>query len=158
MKITKTDSNTILEMIESAGLYSPTADQRQVKAEFQSALMNGPAPKEITAAFAVQVTGRSVIEKWWKSVEFRRWFTDSASFDNQAEALANAALEVIGNVMYHAERDGDKLSAAKMLIEIAGKIKKNKVETKFLDESIPDDAAALEEYIRKAGGSVANNP
>ena len=157
MKITKTDSKVITEIIESAGLYRPTADQRIVKAEFQRSLLDGPIPDKISAAFAVDITGRAVIEKWWTNLEFRKWFLDSTSFDTQAEALANAALGVIGDIMYAGERDGDRLSAAKMLIEIAGKVKKNVVETKFLDESIPDDMAALEEYIKKTGGVIANN-
>lgn len=154
MKITKHDSKLVNEIIESAGLYRPTADQRLVKAEFQAALRDGPSPEKITAAFAVQITNRSVIEKWWKLDGFRAWFLDSTSFDNQAEALASTALEVIGNVMLTAERDSDKLSAAKMLVEIAGKVKKNKTEVRFLDESIPDDPAELEKYIAKAGGKL----
>jgi hypothetical protein len=152
MKITKTDSKVLAEIIESANLYKPTADQRLVKAEFQTALADGPHPEKITAAFAVQITGRSVIEKWWSVEGFRSWFLDSKSFDNRAEALANAALEVAGNIMFAAEKDGDKLAAAKFLIEVAGKVKKAKTEVKFLDDSIPDDPKALDEYIAKATG------
>tara|TARA_R100000655_G_scaffold18668_4_gene39209 strand:- start:2229 stop:2705 length:477 start_codon:yes stop_codon:yes gene_type:complete len=154
MKVTKKDSKVVSEIIESADLYKPTPDQRQVKAEFHMALASGPTPEKITAAFAVQITNRVIIEKWWPNKRFRSWFLDSASFDNEAEALASAALGVIGGIMYHAERDNDRLSAAKLLIEIAGKIKKNKPEVKFLDENIPDDPQKLDEYITKAGGTI----
>ncbi len=118
------------------------------------AAKDGPVPKTITAAFAVQITGRSVLEKWWALEGFRDWFLDNASFDNEAEALASAALEVIGNIMYTSDKDSDRLSAAKMLIEIAGKVKKNKVEDRFLDESIPDSVEELDKYIAKAGGKI----
>jgi hypothetical protein len=150
VKITKKDSKVISEIVESAKFFRPTPDQRHVKAEFHSALIDGPTPKKITAAFAVQLTGRSVIEKWWSEVEFRKWFIDSRSFDNRAEALANSALETIGDIMMFGEREGDRLAAAKTLIEIAGKVKKNKVEVQFLDENIPDDPLALDEYIQRA--------
>jgi len=154
MKVTKTDSKVISEIIESANLFKPTSDQRMIKAEFQAALADGPTPAKITAAFAVQITGRSVVEKWWSNEQFRAWFLDARSFENEAEALASAALGVIGSIMYTGEKDSDRLSAAKLLVEIAGKVKKNKVEVKYLDESIPDDPKALDEYIAKASGGL----
>lgn len=154
MKITKTDSKLVSEIIVAADLYNPSADQRRLKAEFQAMLNDGPVPEKVTAAFAVQITGRSVIEKWWPVVGFKRWFLDATSFENEAEALASAALGVIGNIMYAGEKDGDRLAAAKLLIEIAGKIKKQKTEVKFLDDSIPDDPKLLDEYIAKAGGGI----
>ena len=95
-----------------------------------------------------------MVEKWWPNERFRAWFLDARSFENEAEALASAALGVIGSIMYTGEKDGDRLSAAKLLVEIAGKIKKNKVEVKYLDESIPDDPKALDEYISKATGGL----
>lgn len=154
MKITKTDSTTISQIIESANLYQPTVGQRQVKAEFQAALADGPSPEKVTAPFAVQITGRSVIEKWWGDEKFRRWFLDNRTFETEAEALASAALGVVGDIMFQAPKDGDRLSAAKLLIEVAGKIKKAQVEVKYLDESIPDDPAKLDEYIAKATGGI----
>lgn len=153
-KITNRDSKIVKEIVEAASLYVPTGDQRRIKAEFHAALLNGPKPPKITASFAVQLTNRGIIEHWWRVPGFKEWFLDSNSFDNEAEALANAALSVVGDIMYRAEKDSDRLSAAKLLIEVAGKIKKAKPETKFLDETLPDDIAALDEYIKKAGGSA----
>lgn len=152
MKITKHDSKFVDEIITQANLYRPSADQRLVKAEFHTALANGPSPETITAAFAVQVTDRSVIEKWWSVSGFRHWFLDSQSFENRAEAYANTALEVAHDIAIAGIKDGDRLSAAKLLMDIAGKIKKQQAEVRFLDESIPDDPAKLDEYIAKATG------
>ena len=152
MKITSKDSKFVSEVVEAADIYRPTHDQRRIKAEFHAALANGPRNRVPTAAFAVQLTGYGVIEKWWSIVGFRKWFLDDTSFENEAEALANAALGVIGDIMCGASRDSNRLAAAKLLVEIAGKIKKMKPEVKFLDETLPDDAEGLDEYIRKATG------
>lgn len=155
MKITKTDSKTIAQIIESAAIYRPTPDMRLIKAEFHTALVNGPTPERITAAFAVQITDRSVIEKWWSLDGFRDWFLDNNAFENRAEAYANSALEVAHEIAVTGTRDGDRLAAAKLLMDIAGKIKKAAPEIRYLDESIPDDPAKLDEYIAKAtGGGV----
>ncbi len=154
MKITKTDSKVIAQIIEAADIYRPTPDQRLVKAEFLTALKDGPHPEKITAAFAVQVTDRSVIEKWWSVEGFRQWFLDSQAFENRAEAYASSALEIAHEIAVTGVRDGDRLAAAKLLIDIAGKIKKVAPETRFLDSSIPDDPAKLDEYIRKATGGA----
>ncbi len=152
MKITKTDSKTITEIVAAANIYRPTPDQRRIKAEYHASLANGPTPSVITAAFAVQLTGHGVVEKWWSVVGFRSWFLDAVSFENEAEALANAALGIIGDIMYSGEKASDRLAASKLMVEIAGKVKKAKVETRFLDESIPDDPKLLDEYIAKASG------
>ncbi len=148
-KLTKTDSKAVMEIVERADIYVPTPAQRRIKAEFHAALANGPSPTTISAAFAVQITGRGAIEKWWSINGFKKWFLDAISFENEAEALAGSALEVIGDVMYNAKSDKDRLAAAKLLVEIAGKVKKAQTEVKFLDDSIPDDPAKLDEYIKK---------
>ena len=154
MKITKTDSKVIAQIIEAANIYRPTPDQRLVKAEFQTALADGPHPERITAAFAVQVTDRSVIEKWWGVTGFRQWFLDNRSFENRAEAYADSALEIIHEIAVAGVRDSDRLAAARTLMDIAGKVKKQQAEIRFLDDSIPDDPDKLDEYIRKATGGA----
>lgn len=157
-KITKHDSKFVAEIIVAANIYRPTPDQRLIKAEFHTALASGPSPEKITAAFAVQVTNRIVIEKWWSVAGFKAWFLDSQSFESRAEAYANSALEIAHEIATTGMKDGDRLAAAKLLMDIAGKIKKQAAEVRFLDDSIPDDAAELDEYIAKATGRVNETP
>lgn len=152
-KITKTDSKFLTEVIEAADLYRPTPDQRLIKAEFQVALANGPSPEKVTAAFAVQITNRGVIERWWPVPGFREWFLDASSFENRAEAYANNALEIANEIACTAMKDGDRMSAVKFLVEVAGKIKKHQTEEKFLDESIQKAGLnELNKMIEKALG------
>tara|TARA_R100001463_G_scaffold132763_1_gene193670 strand:- start:381 stop:851 length:471 start_codon:yes stop_codon:yes gene_type:complete len=153
-KITTNDSKLITSVVEAADLFTPTPDQRLVKAQFHTALANGPSPGKITAALAVQLTDQTVVEKWWKDPKFVRWFIDSNSFDVMAEALSNAALGVISDIMFNAAKDSDRLNASKLLIEIAGKIKKNQVEVKFRDDSLPDDVASLDRLIAEGTNAL----
>ena len=156
-KITKSTGKVVREIVAAADIYVPTPDQRRVKAEFHAMRAEGPSKpiENTTVAFAVQLTDCLTLEKWWPVPGFKRWFLDVNSFDTQAEALAGAALDVIGSIMFHAERDADKLSAAKLLVEIAGKVKKAKTEVQFLDKDLPDDPKKLDEFIaRSMGDSV----
>jgi len=137
VKISSKDQKAIDHVVELA-IFKPTPEQRKLKAEFWLAYSDGPKGdvSKLTASAVVSITDSSAVESWWSDPDFKSWFLKEKSFEYQVEYLAGEALEIIHEIMISADKAGDRLSAAKLAVEMAGKLKPKTDKTVFADQAI----------------------
>ena len=138
--------------IVKSTFFVPTAEQRRAKAHFWVKWREGPTDDSgrITAAGAISLTGVAALEDWWRDPEFKEWFRNDRSFDQELEYAKDEALEILREIMYSAKNASDRLKAATYLIDAA--TKKRPVEVKYLDANVAEmDMKQLEEYLANKG-------
>jgi hypothetical protein len=120
--------------------FSPTPEQRQVKARWTVKCQEDPAGDvdKVTAAQVSQTTGDSRIVKWWGQAGFRDWFLNKAEFRERVEYLLSKALDCAETIL---EDSDPKMASAqvqliKALAEIGGRGASKVKEVKYLDADI----------------------
>ena len=133
----KTERESVIATIVEQ-VFKPSVEQRKLKSAFWVTYRNGPSvnAKDVTMACVVSTTGSSKVEKWWKDPQFKEWFLNEDDFRQRAEYHAHLAQDVLEDLMVNAEKPSDRLAAARLAIDIAGKIKKAEPVIKILDGDI----------------------
>ena len=140
-------------------IFIPSAEQRRLKAAFWYTYSQGPTvdSDKITAACVSDILKTSAVEKWWSDPEFKDWFRNKDSFRQRAEYQAEMAQDIIEEIMINGKKDSDRLNAAKVAIDIAGKVRKTQPIIKLLDASVNDmEEKELDEFIAKRLGGVTD--
>lgn len=122
-RITTSDVNSLGKVARAVGFFAPSADQKRLKVMFWKRWKMGPvrSTDEITAAAIAQVTDSSIVEKWWKDPEFRAWFRNDNSYDEDAETNAHLALETMRELMC-SENENVRLKAAAESIKLKNEL------------------------------------
>lgn len=123
----------------------------------------GAGQGDVNLAMALRYGGDSRISQWWDLPGFRDWFTNSEEFRQRVEYIAQLALDELEGVLTDpAARSGDKLTAAKMALEVGGKFpgrKGDSSEGKYADEHIAAmSRAELETYVSRQIAKLTPTP
>jgi hypothetical protein len=125
--------------LASEVLFKPTKPQQRIKARFWSRFESGPfssSPSSITAADVSKLTGSTSISRWWGKPGFREWFLNKSENEERLQGMFETSLDSLEEILMNPEaRPSEKISAAKLIAELSGKLNK-KSETKFADEAI----------------------
>lgn len=134
-------------------VFIPTPAMRRTKAAYLAATEENPllAGQDPTVASVQQVTGDTRITKWWSTPGFRDWFSNRDEFRQRVEYLANLALDTIEDILLDSEANASaRNSAAKLMIEAAGKLPKGTEKERYADEQISSmSKKELEQFIRR---------
>jgi hypothetical protein len=145
-------------------LFSPDAVHRRIRAQFWASYSNSDefiaggassTTSTISLATALRYGADRRISDWWSLPGFVDWFTNSEDFAQRVEFLAQLALDDLEEILIDPEaRKGDKLAAAKMILEVGGKFpgrKANDEGSKFSDEKIAQmSKGELLDFISKS--------
>jgi DNA-binding transcriptional regulator GbsR (MarR family) len=130
--------------------YKPTLPQRKAKSTFWARLtargVTDVSQWGIDDVAGVLRSNRS-IRKWYSEPGFSEWFTNRAEYEERIQASELRALDVIDDIMEDINaKHSDRLAAAKVALELSGKLGKSNKTEKFLDEEI---AKMSEDEVRR---------
>lgn len=156
-------STTISKLAEvmSEVVFLPTPEQRRVKAVLWTQLTDNPAydPSRLSKELAVQLTGDHRVGKWWQhEAGFKDWLQNKDEFRQRLEYLTQLALDALESVLVDSDpkSSGAKVSAAKLLMEVANKMPQRNARELYHDERIQKmSAQELRSYITKQTKLVA---
>lgn len=165
-RITTSDINSVSKVARAVGFFSPSADQKQLKVMFWKRWKMGPvrSTDEITAAAITQVTDSSIVERWWKDAEFKAWFKNENSYDEDAETNAHLALETMRELMC-SSNESVRLKAASESIKLKNELDRaaaaREAEEKVMDaeslQKLLNQAVAAGIVKLPQGGSDGNS-
>lgn len=117
--------------------FNPTQAQQEAKARLHVALEEGPMPPSWTLAAAqALLPNETRLERWWREPGFKEWLTDTETFKVMAELASWEALQTCRDIMANSEEKAvARINAAKLTMEIAGKINK-RVQERYMDKSL----------------------
>lgn len=144
----------LVEVLATDLTYIPNAEQRKLKAAFWTRFRENPfcEARDIQKADIFQLTSDGRIDRWWTQPGFKEWFRNQEEFRERIEALAMSVLDRLTVIM---ESDDPKLSnaqvqAAKLLMEIAGKMPPKYAKEQYHDDKIARmSKAELESFIQR---------
>lgn len=146
-------SPEILEIATSELTYLPTPEQRKAKSAFWARFNENPIcdPSQISLSIALRFAGDNRISRWWPQTGFREWFQNSDEFRQRLEYLANLALDSIEHILADPRAQASaKVTAAKLVMEVARKMPPKHQAEKYADEKIGEmDRKQLEEFISR---------
>lgn len=136
----------------SSNTFRPEESHRRAKSAFWAHYFSSGElpPGTIEPAAAARISGFNEVLDWWTSVEgFSEWFQNGEEFRQRVEYISHLGLGIIENILLDSgSNNKDKLTAARMALEIAAKFPKQSGERQFADERINDmDKKQLEEFI-----------
>jgi hypothetical protein len=91
------------------------------------------------------------MKSWLEVPAFADWFLFKASFDSRVEALADLSLDTLEYILMDTDPKSTaaRVNACKVILEMAGKLKKHQQQV-FVDEDIQKmTAAQLQQYIQR---------
>jgi len=135
-------------------VFIPSPPQRQTKAKFMVSLEENPSvdPSEVSLAAAIQITGDSRLEKWWKRPGFADWFRGKEEFKERLEYLCQLGLDTAEDILLSDDPKSvnAKVSLIKVLLESGGKMPAKGKEVKFLDEAVQKmNKQQLEQQLKR---------
>ena len=87
----------------------------------------------------IELAGTGRILKWLEEPAFASWFVDQEFIVDTISSLQQKAIDVINTVLVSEEAsEGDRLKAARMLLELGDQFPGRKSEVRFLDDRIND--------------------
>ena len=140
-----------LEQILDDLIFIPTPAQRKAKARYwvrakQATFTDmGPTLPEVT-----RVIKDRRIPAWWQEPGFKEWFRNEEEFKERMEYIANLALDTVEEILGNpSARESARMAAAKLAIEVAGKMPKADIQ-QFADAKINNmDAGQLRDFIQQ---------
>lgn len=105
----------------------------------------------------IQLAGTERIMKWMEDPGFSRWFLDEDYVVDTIQSKQQNALDVIAQVLNNdSAHDGDRLKAARMLLELGDQFPGRKNEVRFLDDRINDMSShEVDREIKKLQAALA---
>lgn len=151
------DINKLLQMVISTtadvAIFHPTDEQRASKSQFWTRIADSgiQLPPDLDITTAVKFADDRRLTSWWTTPGFPQWFANSQEFRERMEFLANLALDQLQDIISSPSVAASaKTPAIKMIMEIAGKMPKQKSESESEDEIISKmSKTELEDYINK---------
>jgi hypothetical protein len=153
MSKVRDDLRVLAEKITES-IFQPTKAQREAKAAFW-AVRGEPAYGDVleivTMGDAMRITGDNRLKTWWGQTGFVEWFSNSKSFHQRAEYLADLAMDTIEEILLNPDTNPNaRINAAKIMMEVANKLPKNQPAPRVLDKAIDQmDMEQLRAFIAK---------
>lgn len=122
--------------------FTPKDLHKRVKARFYRRLGELEHIYDKEAAFAdakvtAQLAGTEQITKWLNDPAFARWFLDEEYVVDSIQAGQQDAISVVMSVLKDDDAsEGDRLKAARMLLELGDQFPGRKSEVRFLDDRL----------------------
>lgn len=143
----------VLDYVASELTFLPSYEQRKAKSAFWARFNENPMcePADISLAMASRFTGDNRVSKWWNQDGFRDWFINRDEFRQRLEHLANLTLDMFEEILSDRKASaGARVSAGKVVMEVARKMPPRHSTEKFMDEKIGEmDRKQLEEFISR---------
>lgn len=143
-----------LRATRDVSVFQPLPEHIRAKSNFWTYFGTGegsPLPRDPNLATALQFSGDKRISQWWDIPGFQDWFLNRDEFRQRMEYLSNLALDQLEGILTSGVvASSDKLSAIKLIMQVAEKVPTNKAaETEGVDAMIAKmSKVQLEEYIR----------
>jgi hypothetical protein len=137
----------------------PTPEQRAAKERFWRPFLSGDTqvPAERNLATALKFASDSRISKWWDIPGFQDWFYNDQEFKDRVELIAHLALDGITEVLKDKmATPSAKVAAAKLALEVAGKMPKALAKDQAVGDSDIDKMTKeeLDAFIREKTNKV----
>ena len=122
--------------------FTANSFQERVKARFYRRLEELSHIMDKEAVFksedqVIQLAGTSRITRWLEDPAFASWFVDEEYIVDTISSLQAKSLEVVAGILANpSASEGDRLKAAKMLLELGDMFPGRKSEVKFLDDRV----------------------
>ena len=122
--------------------FSPNAMQSRIKARFYRRLEEMSHHIDRDTAFQspdtmVELAGTDRIIKWLEDPAFSSWFVDDYYVIDTIASLQSSALRIVEDALVDPDASvGDKLKAARMLLELGDQFPGKKSELRFIDDRI----------------------
>jgi hypothetical protein len=122
--------------------FVPNDLQSRVKARFYRRIeeMSHQVDKETVFAsrdLVVQMAGTDRILAWLEKPDFAAWFVDAEYMVDTIRSLQQSAVKVVADVLKSDDAtEGDRLKAARMLLELGDQFPGKKSEYRFIDDRI----------------------
>lgn len=143
----------VISTTQDVAVFLPSDNQRACKSQFWTRIAESgiQLPPELDLATASRYTSDPRIQAWWSAPNFSQWFSNSQEFRERMEFLANIAIDELQSLIQSAGTQASaKTAAIKMVMEIAGKMPKQKADAESEDDVIARmSKTELEEYISK---------
>lgn len=134
-----------------ANQFRPEDSHRRAKSAFWAHFFStgDVPPPAIDSATAARFSGFNEVIQWWSIEGFPEWFSNGEEFRQKVEYVSHLGLTALENILLDPNaRTADRLTAARMSLEIAAKFPKAGAKEQFADEAIRDmDKKQLEEFI-----------
>lgn len=133
--------------------FEPNDFQERVKARFWRRLSEQSHIYDAESAFSskdamVQLAGTERVLAWLEHPGFAAWFTDADLIVDLLDANKYKSVKTLVEIRDDADESaGDRIKAARTLLELADAFPGRKSEVRFLDDRLndmPDDAVAAE--------------
>lgn len=152
-RVTSKEKTKLFELIDDV-IFKASARQRELKEAFWYEWNEGPQKRPPMLQDVVRVLNNTIVKTWWTQPGFKEWFLNSKTFDQRAAYLAERALDIVSEAMDSADNVSDKLKAAKMAIEVSGRMSKTAKAPKFLDKEVQEmNKEELELFIKQHTGT-----
>lgn len=156
--IKKVNHRAVTALAEEVGIinFTPSSDQRKMKARFWAQVENSPfgpnvvnlGPEEIA-----RKTKCSALVNWWKKPGFKDWFLNNNEHRERLEYLFDLALNAAEDILLNTDPKAQaaRVNMVKTISELASKMP-NKQQTIVLDRDIAKmDETQLRDYISRYG-------
>lgn len=135
----------------SSNTFRPEDAHRRAKSAFWAHYLSGgdTLPSQIEVALAARISGFNDVLDWWSIPGFPEWFQNGEEFRQKVEYVSYLGLDVLEGILRDQNANTkDRLTAARMSLEMAAKFPKGSGEDKFADSKISDmDRKQLEDFI-----------
>lgn len=149
-------------LAEAVGaMFSPTADQRKVKARFWTLMQSAPfgtRPDKMGPEEIVRKTRTPALSNWWKTPGFKEWFLNNTEHQERLEYLFDLALSAAEDILRNDDPKAQsaRVNMVKTVAELARKMP-SKQQTVVLDREVANMSEdQLREFIAKAKANVVD--
>lgn len=138
----KDASTALSKAADNEANFVPNSFQSRVKSRFYRRLdeMSHITDKETvfkSKELLGQLAGTDRIFKWLESPAFSSWFVEDQFIVDTISSLQDKAVQVIQDILSSDDAsEGDKLKAARMMLELGDQFPGRKSEVRFLDDRL----------------------
>ena len=138
----------IVEIVQSSS-FIPTNAMIRRRGEFWRKCSNPDVDSDTELKQVIELGASSIITRWWSIPGFREWFLNKDWNKHEAEALLQAAMKRVADILRDEEDTGLLINAAKEARAIYAQMHVQ-VEEKFADSQVAEMSKdELAEYIRR---------
>lgn len=154
------DLRVIADQISEV-VFQPTKSQREAKAAYwavKGEAAYGDVVDLVKMNDAMRITGDNRFKTWWQISGFIDWFSNSKSYSQRAEYLADLAMDAVEEILTNPDANPNaRINAAKLMMEVANKLPKGQQAPKVLDKAIDAmDMDQLRAFISKHAPKTLN--
>lgn len=149
-------------LAESVGAtFSPTSDQKKVKARFWTLMQSAPfgtRPDKMGPEEIIRKTRTPALANWWKTPGFKDWFLNHTEHQERLEYLFDLALTAAEDILSNDDPKAQsaRVNMVKVVAELARKMP-TKQQTVVLDREVANmNEDQLREFIARAKAQVVD--